>query len=415
MSSIMDRVKMRATAAQEAAAREIDIPLDKVRFDPKQPRKRYHVLDGRFAEKDQAWIETLAANIDKQGQIQAITVEELPDGTYIVRVGECRTRAMLILGRKTIRAVINNSLQSRNRRLLYQLSENIARNDLEDYEIAETVKDLMSGDEDDEPMSQTEVAAALGFSDGWITRYVAFGNEELQKRWVHTNIADTAEKVYRLKLLPMADQLDILRRVDLPPEDPEHLAKPLKRAVIDDYARLAKMDKNRKKQAKAEVVGIAPVEVSAGDQEGRSTGMPAANDAIGLALAQAAQEGQEGKAPSNKDGHKKLPESGGKYQLDDTARLKLIAESQGSSPSAAKRAAAGPEIAPVNCRVTVSNLEGLLPLLRTKPEVLKAFRTLRCEVLMPGDIAQAIAGTLVGVIVGEQELAATVQNEMSKL
>lgn len=404
MSSIMDRVKKRATAAQEGAAREVDIPLDKVRFDPGQPRKRYHVLDGRLAEKDQAWIETLAANIDRQGQIQAITVEELPDGTYIVRVGECRTRAMLLLGRKTIRAAVNNGLQKRSKRLLYQLSENIARDALEDYEVAETVRDLMQGDAEDPPMSQTEIAKELGFSDGWITRFVAFGDDELQKRWVHTGIADTAEKVYRLKLLPMADQLDILRRVDLPEDDPDHLAKPLKRAVIDDYARLAKLDKNRQKSAKSES-GLAPEE-----------GKPDAKDAIGLALAHAAQEGKGGGTESGAGMKAAVPAAGGKYQLDERARQKLLAESQGAvPPSIAKRAAAGEEIPPVNCRVTVSNLEALLPLLKTKPDVLKAVRSVRCEVLLPGEIARAIAGTLAGVVVGDQELAATVQNELSKL
>lgn len=436
-SAIMDKLKKRADAVQTTAEREVFIPLEKVRFDPSQPRKAYHTLDGRIAEKDQAYIEELAATIKAQGLIQAITVEELPNGEYLVRVGECRTRAHLLLGEKTIRAVINNGLQKRRKCLLYQLAENVNRNDLTDFEIAGVVKELMEPSDDDEPMNQAQVAQELGKSEGWVTRFVAFGDEELQRRWVQPGIADTAEKLYRLKLLPQHIQLEVLRRVDLPAEDPERLEKPLKRAVIDDFAARAKMEKQRQRSGKANDGGVgkplvnsAPVALPSGhaaSPAGESgavapaTGKPAANDSIGQALAEAAAKGRKsgdgGKpaGPVAVGGQTHAAPVANDYTLPESMRQELIQGAQASNAADGEKRRRANDTPPVNCRVQLSNLEALLPLLRTTPDLLKAMRNVRCEVSIPGDVAKSIATALVGMVVDDQELSATMQNELAKL
>src|SRR5665811_2189748 len=94
----MSRLAARGAAAQAVTDRVVLIPLDKVKFDPTQPRKWYHTLDGQFSQEAEDYIDELAASIGGQGLIHAITVQEQADGTYVVVVGECRTRAHLKLG-----------------------------------------------------------------------------------------------------------------------------------------------------------------------------------------------------------------------------------------------------------------------------------------------------------------------------
>lgn len=427
-SSMMDKLRARADSAPTTAEREIYIPLEKLRFDPTQPRKTYHTLDGRIAEKDEAYIIELAATIKSQGLIQAITVEELPDGTYLIRVGECRTRAHLYLGEKTIRAVINNNLQTRTKRLLYQVTENLTRKDLSDFELAGAIKELMEGDAEEPPLSQTEVAAAFGKSEGWVTRFVVFADDELQRRWVQTGIADTAEKLYRLKLLPPHIQLEVLRRVDLPAEHPEYLEKPLLRSAIDDFAVKAKMEKQRNRETKGDSK-LAPESVrtpgaafaaappaspaNKAAPEARATGKPRDNDTIGQALAEAATQGRGATAAATSPAT--TPAASDGYKLSEDLRQQLLLNAQSGAASAGDKHGRAADAAPVNCRVLVSNLEALLPLLRTAPEVLKAMRGVRCEVTIPSELAKSLATALVGVQVDEQELAATVQAELGKL
>ena len=425
MTSILDKLNKRASAAQTTAEREIYIPLEKIRFDPKQPRKAYHTIDGRIAEKDQAYIEELAATIKEHGLIQAIVVEELDDGTYLIRVGECRTRAHLFLGEKAIRAVVNNDLKTRSQRLLYQLTENITRNALTDFETADVIKELMEGTDGEAPLTQAQVALSLGKSEGWVTRYVAFGDEELQRRWVQSGVADTAEKVYRLKLLPVPMQLDILRRVDLAAGHVDYLEKPIKRSVIDDYAARAKMEKQRQREAKAKSAEVPVIPVATAEQAASApvqpiTGMPAASDAIGQALAEAASDGRASVATASKETAADTPPSsntGTGYQLPEDVRQQLL--SGAAASNAAHEAVAKQNqairVPPIMCRVTVNNLSALLPLLRTTPELLKAMGDVRCEISVPGDLAQSVASTLAGRIIDQQELAATMQNELTKL
>ena len=434
MTSIMDKLKNRANAAQTTAEREIFVPLEKIRFDPTQPRKAYHTLDGRIAEKDQAYIEELAASIKEQSLIQAIVVEELDDGTYLVRVGECRTRAHLLLGEKTIRAVVNNNLKTRSARLLYQLAENITRNALTDAEIAGVVKELMEGIEGEPSLNQSQVASKLGKSEGWVVRFMAFGNDELQRRWVQTGIADTAEKLYRLKLLPMPMQLEILRRVDLPPGHVEYLEKPIKRGAIDDYSYRAKMEKIRHRENK--VAGNSNAQIGAteggvatdvGSQTQSGTGLPASDDVIGQALAEAAEQGRSSPEPNNSDSglengtQTESPKTtlvgGNQYSLPEDIREQLLtgAVASNAAHEAAKEQQQTVRVPPIMCRVTVNNLNALLPLLRTTPELLKAIGDVRCEISLPSDLAQSVASALVGRVIEQQELSATVQNELSKL
>jgi ParB family transcriptional regulator, chromosome partitioning protein len=426
MNSTLEKLAARAqaaTAGAKASGREIDIPLDKIKFDPTQPRKAFHTIDGRIADKDAAYIQELSQTIQENGLIQAITVQEMDDGAYLVVVGECRTRAHVLLGLATIRAKVRNDLNDPAKRLLYQLSENVNRQDLTDDELALSIRELMKGSDSVAPMTQARIAQTLGKSEGWVSRFVKFGDEELQRLWVKSGIADTVEKVYRLSILPKAVQVDIQRRIELPEGDRERLEKPLLREVIDQLARDAKLGK--KPGYLAESADAAPVFTSnhrpdagmaTGDTLPDIAGFEASATAQTLAVA-----ALDGQARQPTDSAPPVVASGlsaGQYQLPEGARAALLGATPAPAGNGAARSRmdAGLVVAPpVHCRVTVGNVIALLTVLQSNQGLRTMFDDVQCELHIPGLSAQLLANQLAGVIVDHKEVPAIVQTELAKL
>ena len=422
MSSSMDRLMNRAKATGAIPGeREIEVPLDKIRFDAKQPRRAFHSLDGQVPKDAEEYIEELAGTIKAQGLIQAITVQEMPDGTYMVVIGENRTRAHMKLGLVTIRAKVRNDLTNRAQRLIYQITENVTRKDLTDHELALSIRDLMQGGEGVEPMSQTEIATMLSKSEGWVTRFVKFGDEELQRLWVKTGIADTVEKVYRLSTLPVSAQVDIQRRVELPEGHRDRLEKPLNRNVIDELLREAKRSKLSPTAAATQsyapeaAVGMAPGPAPlAGATVLTTASGVAVHDTVGQAFAQAAAAGQA-PGPSAPPASTQSP---AKYTLDPNARAALIgsaASAVNSGAGAQTQATREQQQAPVNCRVTVASLLALIERIKTNDKLNTALERVQCDLLVPGAVAQLIANDLTGIVVDHREVPATLHTALAKL
>ena len=428
MSAATDRLAKRATANPLANERvvEIEIPLGKIRFDPTQPRKAFHHIDGRVALTDEEYINELAESIRDKKLIHAVTVQEMPDDTYLVVVGECRTRAHLKLGLPTIRAVVRNDLIDPAQRLLYQLAENVNRKDLTDIELAESIRHLMKGSDAVAPMSQVQIAGAMGKSEGWVSRFVKFGDEENQRVWVKSGIADTVEKVYRLSILPVALQMDIQRRAGLPKGDPDRLDTPLQRDEIDRLKREAKVaDKSEHVSTGGPGVSdthqSTPVEIaSSNDVTGalvkpsiENPGSPASDigaklDVIGQAFADAAVDGRAKQQDATNT--EPVVSSSGTYQLPEEARANIL----GLVPTLGLdvREATQP---PVDCRLLVKNVLALADILKAQAEIRGAFVDVWCDVKIPGQIAQLIANELMGFIVDTKEVPATLQNELTKV
>lgn len=425
MSSTMDRLKKRASETQKGSESEVLIPLDKLRFDPTQPRKAFHTLDGRVAEKDQAYIAELAATINEHGLVQAITVQEQGDGTYLVVVGECRTRAHLLLGLTTIRATVRNDLINQWQRLMYQIAENVNRQDLSDEELALSIKLLLESGNDGKPMSQVAIANKFGKSEGWVTRFVRYGDDEQQRVWVKSGIADSVENVYRLSLLPKTMQMDILARVELPEGHPQRIEKPLSRIVIDEFSQEAKYAKARDRAGITESSVVqsasnnsatpnysADVDQSEQTPSGRVIG----NNAIDLALQEALLAGQEADAKGSVDVSDSSPSvvSSG-YALSEEARLALLSDATVDMKYGSAMSSDDINQSPVHCRVSVRNMEALLKLLEEDQGTLDSARSIRCDLIIPGVLAGKIANHLAGVIVDEQEVPSVVQSGLVKL
>ena len=441
MSSSLDRLAHRAIANSGnplLGGREIDIPLAKIRFDPSQPRKAFHHLDGRVAQKDVVYIEELAATIKERGLIQAITVQEMDDGSFLVVVGECRTRAHLLLKSPTIRAVVRNDLSNQGQRLLYQIAENVNRQDLTDDELAGSVRALIEGGGGLEPMSQVQIARTLGKAAGWVSRLVRFSEEEQQRLWVRPGVVDTIENVYRVSILPKAMQIEILRRVSLRKGDRERLAIPLQRKFIDELTREAKINKKAGKLIASRSSNPAPViastkrtpesppistpefvgQVAADDGWTHSVNdvvqppsNQKSNDLVGDAFAASLKDGDVASVKSVASEPTKEAGSAiitGGYRLSPEARAAIV--------GATASIAAGEAVqAPVNCRVSVVHLHALLSVFRSNSAVLSAFERVQCDVMFPGPVAQLIANELAGVMVDMREVPAVLQKELSRL
>jgi ParB family chromosome partitioning protein len=130
------------TAAMAAPA---EIPLDRIRANPYQPRK---------AMDDEA-LQGLAASIVEHGVLQPILVSETLDG-YELIAGERRLRAARIAGLTRIPAVVHQ-LAGREQ-LEVALVENIQRADLNPLEEAEAYRQLT----DEFGLSQEDVARRVG-------------------------------------------------------------------------------------------------------------------------------------------------------------------------------------------------------------------------------------------------------------
>jgi len=122
------------------------LPLEKIRANPGQPRKRF----------DQAELEELAASVKQHGIIQPILVEKGENDGFVIIAGERRSRAAALAGLSEVPVLIRN--YSDQKKLEIALIENLHRSDLNPIEEATAYKQLM----DTAGLSQDEAAERVG-------------------------------------------------------------------------------------------------------------------------------------------------------------------------------------------------------------------------------------------------------------
>lgn len=203
---MLGKLKDRANASKSKEAPTVQIPVELLDFDPYQPRVAFHSVDGRVEQSDQEALAELAESIRVHGLIHPITVQEQPNGRYLVRVGERRSRAVKLLGKPTIEARVRNELTGM-KALALQVAENTEREPLTDRELAATVKRFVTkSEENPAPMSKKEVAELMGKSASWVTRYLAFADDELCRKWIDTGYLKGVEQLYQMTTLPASIQ-----------------------------------------------------------------------------------------------------------------------------------------------------------------------------------------------------------------
>ena len=138
-----------SSTAGSTAGRLRDVPLDQIRANPKQPRRR-------FAEDS---LLALADSIRERGVLQPVIVRPRePEGFELI-AGERRWRASRIAGLQTIPCLVDDAADDIVS-LELALIENIARADLTVIEEARTIASLL----DDLTVSRTDLARRLGRS-----------------------------------------------------------------------------------------------------------------------------------------------------------------------------------------------------------------------------------------------------------
>jgi ParB family transcriptional regulator, chromosome partitioning protein len=123
----------------------VEIPLDRIRTNPDQPRQRF----------DEASLATLEASVREHGILQPILVTETIDG-YLLVAGERRLRAARAVGLDRIPAVVRQL--DEQARLEAALVENLQREDLDPIEAARGFRRLI----DEFGFSPERIASRVG-------------------------------------------------------------------------------------------------------------------------------------------------------------------------------------------------------------------------------------------------------------
>jgi len=125
---------------------------------PWQPRQLFN----------EAKLTQLAESIREAGLVQPIVVRRAGSGYQIV-AGERRWRAHKMIGKETIKVVIIDL--SDEEMAMLALVENVAREDLSDYEISRSIRRT-----EKEFPNRKRMAEAMGISRSELYRYLAFGD-----------------------------------------------------------------------------------------------------------------------------------------------------------------------------------------------------------------------------------------------
>ena len=134
------------------AAGEREVPLDRIRPGPYQPRTQF----------DQESLQELADSIEAQGVIQPIVVRQSADA-YEIIAGERRWRAAQLAGLDTIPVIVRDV--DDETAVALALIENIQRENLNPLEEANALKQLV----EDFSLTHQEAASAVGRSRSMVS------------------------------------------------------------------------------------------------------------------------------------------------------------------------------------------------------------------------------------------------------
>ena len=161
LSALMaDVAETETVAAQGAAAAEQFVPIERIKPNPDQPRKRF----------EQENLDDLAASIREKGVIQPLIVRALDNGNFEIVAGERRWRASQIAKVHSLPVIVREFTDVEV--LEVAIIENIQRADLNSVEEAAGYRQLM----DKFGHTQEKMAEALGKSRSHIANLLRLLN-----------------------------------------------------------------------------------------------------------------------------------------------------------------------------------------------------------------------------------------------
>jgi len=213
----------------ENGVREIDILA--IKPNPYQPRKEF---------KDES-IRDLAESIKKYGLLQPIVVIKSEEG-YILVAGERRLRALKLLGRESVKAIVAD--YSLNELREYALIENIQREDLNPIDVALSLESLIK----EHSYTHEELAKAISKSRSYVTNLLRllnlpdFVREKIKEGVLSMGHAKVligldnqtlkkAVKEIEEKSLNVRDTEKLIKRLKTPPKEREDVE--IDKKVVD--------------------------------------------------------------------------------------------------------------------------------------------------------------------------------------
>ena len=190
--------KKKFTLPQEKEEAIFEIPIEKIRSNPCQPRNIF----------DEASLEELVNSIREHGIIQPLIVTKISDDLYELIAGERRLRAAKILKLEKVPVIIRSVDESK--KLELSLIENIQRKDLNPIEKARAYQRLI----DEFNFTQEEIAKKIGKSRPSVANTLRLLNLPIviQKAIEEEKITEAHAKVL-LTLESPAAQEAMLRRI----------------------------------------------------------------------------------------------------------------------------------------------------------------------------------------------------------
>jgi ParB family chromosome partitioning protein len=207
-----------------------ELPVKDIVPNPWQPRQVFN----------EAKLGQLAESIREAGLVQPIVVRRAGSGYQIV-AGERRWRAHRMIGKEVIKVVVIEL--SDEEMAMLALVENVAREDLSDYEVARSIRRA-----EKEFPNRKRMAEALGMSRSELYRFLAFGelpdfvieDLDVQPRLIGSHAAEAVVSVLRDKNSRAFEiARSLWRKVVSGELDQTKLARALKVAIEGDGSEVA--------------------------------------------------------------------------------------------------------------------------------------------------------------------------------
>jgi ParB family chromosome partitioning protein len=217
----------------------IEIPIDKIKPNPNQPRKRI----------DEVKLQELADSIKASGLVNPINVIKKNNYWELVS-GERRWRAHKIAKIKTIKA-IEKEYKKDSSRKIDSLIENLHREDLNEYEKAKTLQEV----KDDDNMSIKELAKYSGLSETTVRNLTALLDpamehlaEAVKKGEIiehHARVVKTIkDKDTEKKVLNIIKEKELsVTKTEALVRTLKNVTKEVKEAVLDDEITIEQADR----------------------------------------------------------------------------------------------------------------------------------------------------------------------------
>lgn len=173
------------------------IDVDKIIPNPAQPRRNF----------DESELTSLAESIKANGILQPLTIRKNKKGEYELIAGERRLKASKLIGAEKVPAIILDTTSRQS--AIFALIENIQRKDLNYFEEAEAIRQLIV----EWGVNQEEAAQRLGKAQSTIANKLRIlkYDKETRKKMISKGISEHHARI----LLKVENSVDLEKAIHI--------------------------------------------------------------------------------------------------------------------------------------------------------------------------------------------------------